>query len=399
MCRRGPRATIPRVDRILLYSVLIWTLAAGAGLVGAGLLIWRLHGAPQPFAGLLLRRELGLALLASGLACVPLLIVGTVGRIFGCIHAIYAGLTLTMPLLGLALVFAVLPRAAPRTRVLLAVPTILALLPAVAGLYASKIEPTWLEIVAVDVPVANRPANSRPIRIVVLADLQFRTVTPYERGVIETALGQGADLILLPGDFVQADDAHFEAHRESYLELLRPLRDHPHVYAVLGNIDPPERTIRLLHEADLRLLNDDVIRITIGDVRIALGGVDYWRQRARPSPVYRDLAATSADVRILMSHVPDGVFAARPEHAIDLIIAGHTHGGQVALPGFGPFLTFSAVPRAVAGGGLHAVNGQPIYVSRGLGVERGAAPPLRLFCRPELTVLTLRGTAPPASID
>jgi hypothetical protein len=56
------------------------------------------------------------------------------------------------------------------------------------------------------------------------------------------------------------------------------------------------------------------------------------------------LAATPADVRIVMSHVPDEVFYARPEHRIDLIIAGHTHGGQVVIPGFGPPLTLSGVP-------------------------------------------------------
>jgi predicted MPP superfamily phosphohydrolase len=63
------------------------------------------------------------------------------------------------------------------------------------------------------------------------------------------------------------------------------------------------------------------------------------------------------------------------------------------IPGFGPPLTLSGVPRAVAAGGLHTVAGQRIYVSRGIGMERGSAPPVRLFCRPELTVLTLHPTA------
>ena len=59
------------------------------------------------------------------------------------------------------------------------------------------------------------------------------------------------------------------------------------------------------------------------------------------------------------------------------------------LPGFGPPLTLSTLPRAVAAGGLHPARGSHVYVSRGLGMERHWAPRLRLFCPPEITLLTL----------
>jgi hypothetical protein len=72
-----------------------------------------------------------------------------------------------------------------------------------------------------------------------------------------------------------------------------------------------------------------------------------------------------------------------------LLIAGHTHGGQIQVPGIGPLATASAVPRLIAAGGLSTHKGQRIYVSRGVGMERKWAPPLRLNCRPELAVLDL----------
>ena len=75
---------------------------------------------------------------------------------------------------------------------------------------------------------------------------------------------------------------------------------------------------------------------------------------------------------------------------MDLTIAGHTHGGQVRIPFFGPPITLSRVPRRVAGGGLHELQGNAIYVSRGVGCERASAPRVRLNCPPEVSLLTLR---------
>jgi predicted MPP superfamily phosphohydrolase len=62
----------------------------------------------------------------------------------------------------------------------------------------------------------------------------------------------------------------------------------------------------------------------------------------------------------------------------------------VVIPGFGPPITLTSVPRAAAAGGLHVVNGRQLYVSRGIGLERGAAPRLRILCPPEVSLLTLR---------
>jgi len=83
-----------------------------------------------------------------------------------------------------------------------------------------------------------------------------------------------------------------------------------------------------------------------------------------------------------------------PATGVDLLIAGHTHGGQVVVPGFGPPLTLTSVPREVAAGGLRELDGRRLYVSRGVGMERGWAPPLRLFCAPEVTLLVFERDRP-----
>jgi predicted MPP superfamily phosphohydrolase len=74
---------------------------------------------------------------------------------------------------------------------------------------------------------------------------------------------------------------------------------------------------------------------------------------------------------------------------VALVLAGHTHGGQVVIPLFGPPVTASRLPRAYAGG-LHDFRGIPLHVSRGVGMERGFAPPVRFLCPPEICVLELR---------
>ena len=88
------------------------------------------------------------------------------------------------------------------------------------------------------------------------------------------------------------------------------------------------------------------------------------------------------------------VLGHRPDYALgridaDLLLAGHTHGGQVRLPFVGPLLTLSRLPRSWAVGRSELPGGQTLYVSRGVGMERGGAPRIRFLCPPELVVIDI----------
>jgi predicted MPP superfamily phosphohydrolase len=93
-----------------------------------------------------------------------------------------------------------------------------------------------------------------------------------------------------------------------------------------------------------------------------------------------------------LRHIPLDNFVMRlhNESRVALALAGHTHGGQIFVPFFGPPLTLSRIPRHMAAGGLHELNGVPLHVSRGIGMERGSAPQIRFLCPPEISLLTLR---------
>jgi predicted MPP superfamily phosphohydrolase len=90
---------------------------------------------------------------------------------------------------------------------------------------------------------------------------------------------------------------------------------------------------------------------------------------------------------IVVGHRPD--FALSALMQAELLVAGHTHGGQVRLPFIGPLITFSEVPRSWAAGVTQLQENKILSVSRGIGMERDLAPRLRFLCRPQIVVIDL----------
>jgi predicted MPP superfamily phosphohydrolase len=168
---------------------------------------------------------------------------------------------------------------------------------------------------------------------------------------------------------------------------------------VLGNCDSVDVVERALEGTRVRLLKDERVEIPFKDRRIVLCGIgmEFQSAAARAAAQELDALPGSDDVRILLAHYPDAYLLLPRPSRTDLVIAGHTHGGQVQVPWFGPPITLSGVPRAVAAGGLHELDGRRLYVSRGVGVERGWAPRVRFNCPPEITLLELDDAPKPAA--
>ncbi|MCA8959931.1 MAG: metallophosphoesterase [Planctomycetes bacterium] len=243
---------------------------------------------------------------------------------------------------------------------------------------AFVIEPRWLEVTEYRVET---DALDAPLRIVVLSDIQTDRIGEYEETVLRAALAAEPDLILLPGDFVQmVDPDSYEGLSTQMRELFRRvgLRAPLGVFAVEGNVDHPGWTMIF-----------DGLGVTCfersGEVeldRLRITGLSLSESHA----LHRSIRSEDDDrFHIVVGHYPD--FALGDVEA-DLLVAGHTHGGQVQFPGFGPPITLSRVPRSWAAGGCFEVPGKgTLVVSRGIGVERGNAPRLRFLCRPELVVI------------
>jgi len=253
-----------------------------------------------------------------------------------------------------------------------------ALLVAGTGIDAFFIEPQWLEITRWKLP-SNK--LQRPVRIAVLADLQTDTLGPYEHDVFRRLLAERPDLILLAGDYFQAEPDQYTRLYAQLNQWLRQLGLSAPlgVFAVRGNMEDddwteafaglPVRTVERTESFDLGTL-----RLTC----LSMG--DSFAGRTVVAPHEADR------FHIILGHSPDFALA---RQTADLLIAGHTHGGQVQLPLMGPLATNTRLPRAWAAGQHRLPGGGWLLVSRGVGMERGDAPRLRFLCRPELVIIDL----------
>ena len=267
------------------------------------------------------------------------------------------------------------------------------LLPALLA-WTSLVEPYQLRLEQADVPLPPARAPQPPLRIGVLADLQCTEVGDHEHEAVDTLMAQRPDLILLPGDVQQVFSPEEFAALEPPLRALLAELDAPlGVFMVLGNCDTREGAQRLLAGTRVQLLIDETVHLQRAGRGLALCGLTLGIGGPAAHAALDELeAAPEGELRLVLAHYPDAALQLQPGTRVDLVIAGHTHGGQVRLPWFGPLITLSHVPREVAGGGLHALNGTQVYVSRGVGVERGNAPRIRFNCPPEVSLLTLGAT-------
>jgi predicted MPP superfamily phosphohydrolase len=317
-----------------------------------------------------------------------------VGR-FGLIHVIYADLVVVLPLVGALILVASAVRSTELrfSRTLrLAAFSSLGMIP--VGVYATWIEPFRLQLETARVAVAPERSGTGVVRVGVISDLQTQVVTDYERTAVDRLMAQKPDVIFLTGDLFQGTRPQFEATYPALRELLQRLKAPGGVFLVLGDTDRPGAWfLELLGWSQIRMLVNDSIEVTVGDRRLTIGGteLDVAREPARELVGRLEAAEGDGDIRIVIAHRPDVVLGLREKSRIDLVVAGHTHGGQVVVPGFGPPMTLTRVPRTVAAGGLHAIGGNAIYVSRGVGCERGQAPRIRFLCPPEISLLEIGG--------
>ncbi|HEX5227147.1 MAG TPA: phosphodiesterase YaeI [Bryobacteraceae bacterium] len=270
---------------------------------------------------------------------------------------------------------------------------LLSLLPAAgcAPLYAFGVEPEWLQRTVTQVKLPCRNLN-RTVRILHLSDFHASAVVPFS--LIENSITLGLetkpDVICLTGDFVTDATPIDEA---AYARILRRISGAAPTFAALGNHDGgawaasvgglKDTTMvqALLRAGHVSLLHNRSEMVRIGDQSIRFVGVaDLWSNEVDGDSAFTGVSAD--DPAILLAHNPDtkDALADRPW---DLMLSGHTHGGQVVLPFLGAHFVPVRDKRFIAG--LKEWNGRQVYITRGVGNVRG----VRINCRPEVTILDL----------
>lgn len=322
----------------------------------------------------------------GALKCLGALVVGH--SYFLVVSLVYADLMLVVPVCGFLLLAASRKRDVTKPVRILALASLL-LVPIFVD--ATFIEPYRLVTETRLIPLARERKMTTPLVIGVLADVQCTEVTEREREAVTRVMAAKPDLILIPGDLQQVGFEHRAEIAAQLRALFAPLAAPLGVWYVEGNTEDTAQARQLLAGSPVRILDNEIVRLEHHGTRVALCGVDlgFDSPAARSALHAIESEAGEDDVRLVVAHRPDVAFALRPHSRVDLVVAGHTHGGQVQLPLFGPPITLSGVPRRVAAGGLSELDGRRIYVSRGIGWEHGHAPRVRFLCAPEVSLLTL----------
>ncbi|MEM7715972.1 MAG: metallophosphoesterase [Cyanobacteria bacterium P01_A01_bin.68] len=259
------------------------------------------------------------------------------------------------------------------------------------------------------VKIEGLPASTKGTRIVQLSDLHydgFRLSEEMLEQAIITSNQAEPDLVVITGDFITNDPAPVY----KLIKRLKKLQARTGIYAVLGNHDIWYRTAQAevtaaLKSIDIKVLWNE-IAYPLGKDLPLVGLAEYWSKAFNPASVMNQL--DDRIPRIVLSHNPDTAQILQ-QWRVDLQLSGHSHGGQIVLPDIGPLVVYykefaSRIPKEVRefipflkpdyakvlqhwewSQGFHKIGKNQLYVNRGLGTYF----PGRLFCPPEVTLITL----------
>ncbi len=248
--------------------------------------------------------------------------------------------------------------------------------------WALFLEPSWLVREQIRVLLRNLTPSLSNLRIAFLSDFHRgpHVDSSHIARAVQMACEAAPDLILLGGDFVSQSVAYVESCARELARLRAPLG----VYACLGNHDcwtDPDAITEALHRVGIRVLRN--AGLEVADHLWVAAVDDVWEGRPSLEAALRGMPTDA--LAVLLAHEPDYADTVAADGRIALMLSGHTHGGQVRLPLFGPPILPYLGQRYPAG--LYTLGEMTLYVTRGVGL---VAPPVRLNCRPEVTVLTLR---------
>ena len=260
------------------------------------------------------------------------------------------------------------------------------------GGYARALEPEWLQIGRHEVRLSKDGGRAR-LKVLHLSDLHASPVVElaFIKRAIHLGLDERPDLICLTGDFI----THRYDEFDRYAKILRPLADAAPTFACLGNHDGGSWASRhhgyadtsgvrdLLANSGVALLDNAAATVRLRGRDLTVVGVgDPWAHEFQPVLAFPPAPRAAGDTTLVLSHNPDTKEYLK-DYAWDLLLCGHTHGGQVCVPFFETVFAPVRDKRFVQG--LHPWNGRWLHVTRGVGNVHG----VRFNCPPEVSLLTL----------
>lgn len=263
------------------------------------------------------------------------------------------------------------------------------------GAVAARQEP---KVIRLRLRVPKDRTNLHGLTIAQVSDVHVGSYMDRERlRLVSDAMNSvGADFHVMTGDLL---DNHMDQleHSQDFLRDLQPKREvlmcmgnHEYIAARSGDV---EDVIEGLRESGVQLLIDDAQKLNVGGDHLWMGGIDYPMQAGLPGvrrTTKESLEHTLAQMdddgapRIVLAHHPRS-FAIGKDMPLDLMLSGHTHGGQLKLGRIGDFAITPVLPFEFFHNGLYQRNGSRLYVNSGAGGWM----PVRINCPPEITVIEL----------
>lgn len=246
--------------------------------------------------------------------------------------------------------------------------------------YGMAVEPYWPEITHVRIRAEKLKPGSSPIRIVHLSDLHSDPKPRLEERLPILVEELKPDLIVFTGDCINSPEG-----LTVFKTCLRRLSQIAPTFAVKGNWDTAYwHNLDLFGDTGATELNGTPQEVEVKGSSLWLIGLASGNEGALNSSLGR---IPPEAFKVFLFHYPDLIEDVSLSD-IDLYCAGHTHGGQVALPFYGALVTLSKYGKRFESG-LYQVGRTSLYVSRGVGMEGGPVPRVRFFSRPEVTLIEI----------
>lgn len=249
----------------------------------------------------------------------------------------------------------------------------------VCMLYGRFVEPNWLSVTHVSVANAKIPRGSQ-IRIAHISDVHSEGKPRLEERLPDAIAAEKPDLIVFTGDALSSEEG-----LPVFKALLRKLSAIAPTFVVKGNWDEWYwKHLGIFEGTGVVELNGTGRVLTVRGVKVGISGLAVGNNHS----LDRSLAGIPPNaVSVFLYHFADLIQEVSSRN-VDLYCAGHTHGGQVALPGYGALVTLARFGKKYEAG-LYREGKTALYVNRGLGMEGGSIPRVRFWARPELTIIDL----------
>jgi predicted MPP superfamily phosphohydrolase len=245
-------------------------------------------------------------------------------------------------------------------------------------IYGRLVEPYWLSVSRVSIASPKVPRGAQPVRIAHISDVHSDPSPRLEERLPEAIAAEKPDVIVFTGDSLNSPEG-----LPVFKSLLQKLSAIAPTFVVKGNWDTWFwGNLALFDGTGVVELNGAGRVVSVRGIKVGISGLAVQNEQS----LDRALAGIPRDaISVFLYHSPD-LIKEVSSRQVDLYCAGHTHGGQVALPGYGALVTFSKFGKQYESG-LYREGKTSLYVNRGIGMEGGSAPRVRFWSRPELTII------------